>query len=328
MIFSEGFWVKGGEQDAFVPVSATLSFSKMEAPLRNAQDMFLNPLLGEALTLELEEAYIDRTEGWLKLIRMSQSAVMNLAFWYYFDMLQMRITDQGFQRQESDNWQQPYKYQEDRLKANFKHRGFDGLDKILDYLYDNIETFGSFSQSPAYAEMKGAVVRNPSDVERLVYIGGSRLLFLRLRTEFETVEETRLVGVMGRDLYDRFRSWLVNPDGFPSEECDCSLEDLRQRCAAVVIRNAVIRLLKQTGTLTDKGLYFDILNASGQENHSRQPASDAAIGDRMALYESDAQVAEDNLRRFLSRRMSSMFEGGGPNHIIRDNDNKQAFFAM
>lgn len=330
MIFNEDNWKKGNEQDTYVPASATLSFSKVASSLNNAQEIFLNPLLGATLAAEMESAYLSPSPSpeMTALIKMSQQAVVNLAFWYYFDMLQLRITDQGFQRQESDSWHQPYKYQEDRLRECFKQRGFNALDQILDYLYDHIATYPSFAESRAWADMRSAVVRSKREVEELVYTGGSCLVFLRLRTEFSTVEETRLMTVMGRTLYEQFRGWLTFPDTFPSERCSCTLEELRRYCAAVVIRHAVARLLRQTGTLTDRGMYFDSTTASGEQNQVHQAADDQSIGDRLSLYDSDARMAENRLCRFLTHRMGDLFEGKGSSHIIRDNDGKQAFFAM
>ena len=330
MIFSEDKWMKGSEQDAYVPVCASLSFSKVASSLSNAQEMFLNPILGDSLTDEMEQAYETGTTdaAMCNLIKMSQHSVVNLAFWYYFDMLQLRINDQGFQRQESDSWKAPYKYQEDRLRESFKQRGFNALDQILDYLYGHTEQFPTFTESSAWHDMRCAVVRSVKEVEHLVYIGGSYLMFLRLHTEFATIEESRLAVVMGRMLYEKFRGWLEAPETFPSDEVECSLEELRIKCAAVVVRHAVARLVRQTGTLTERGLYFDAVAASGSQNESKQPATDTAIGDRLSLYDSDAQLAEDNLRRFLNTRMGNMYEGKGPNHIIRDNDGRQAFFAM
>ena len=330
MIFSEELWVKGREQDAHIPVSASLSFCKMAPSLENTQEMFLNPLLGDELTSEMETAYRqgDIPAPMAELIKMAQKSVMNLTFWYYFDSLQMRITDQGFQRQGSEEWQQPYKYQEDRLRENFKIRGFNGLDQLLEYLYGNLADFPSFASSKAYTDIQKAIVRTMEDVNSCVYIGNSYLVFLRLRIEFASIEESRLVTVMGRDLYDKFRAWLIAPDTFPTDEATCTLEELRVKCATVVVRNAVVRLLKQTGTITDQGLYFNITAASGDNNRSLQPATDVAIGDRLVLYESDARMAEDNLSRFLSKRMPNLYEGRGLNHVVRDNDGRQAFFAM
>ena len=329
MIFSEDKWMKGNEQDAHVPVSATLSFAKVASSLANAQEMFLNPILGAALTAEIEAAYQSAapSDDMSALIKMAQKAVVNLAFWYYFDMLQLRINDQGFQRQESDTWHTPFKYQEDRLRATFKQRGFNAIDQILDYLYEATGRYPSFRESPAFADMQRAVVRSKSEVEQLVYIGGSYLVFLRLRTEFATVEETRLMTVMGRTLYEQFRAWLINPASFP-DTATCTLEDLRRKCAAVVIRHAVTRLIRLTGTLTDRGLYFEATATAGEQNHTLQPADDTAIGDRLALYDTDARTAEDNLRRFLSRHLEELYDTPPQNHILRDNDGHQAFFAM
>ena len=75
-----------------------------------------------------------------------------MAFFYNFDALQLRITDQGFQRQGSEDWQQAFKYQEDRLRDGFRTKGFNAIDEMLDFLDENVSTFTQYEESTAYAE--------------------------------------------------------------------------------------------------------------------------------------------------------------------------------
>lgn len=330
MIFSRDNWDNGKEIGQYVPASASLSFEKMESSLGNVQELFLIPLLGDDMMEDIEDIYDrvemdDLTTEESKLLRLAQRAVANLAFWYDFDNLQVRISDQGFQRQGSEDWQQAYKYQEDRLREGFKVKGFNALDRLLSYLSEKADVFTDYESSPAYKATRKAIVRTVDEAQKYVNIENSAIVYMRLAAEFPTVEEGELRGVLGSELYWQLRSYL--DDLAEGGEEDADLEDLRKQCVRVMVCGAALRLLKQTGTLTDKGLYFEAVTANNSENRTRQPATDAAIGDRLSMYVNDLEDSKTMLHLYVRDNLSD-YADNKEGHIIRDNDGCNGFFAM
>ena len=125
MIFSAKKWSDSDELNKFIPVSAALSFKSVESSLEDAFRLFALPLFGQELSDEIQSFYdnADATQLQLDLLAECQRAVANLAFWYNYTELNIRITDQGMQRQESDgSYKQTYKYQEDLLRSSFKNK--------------------------------------------------------------------------------------------------------------------------------------------------------------------------------------------------------------
>ena len=121
-----------------VPISTGLSWVRMEPLLRNAQTDYILPLLGEEQTSELDAIYemrpADRSKTEENALAVAQKAVVNLALWSNFDALSVRISDQGFQRQESDSWRPAYKYQEDMLRRTFANAGFNAHNQYMESL--------------------------------------------------------------------------------------------------------------------------------------------------------------------------------------------------
>lgn len=329
MLFSKEKWNNGKEMGAYVPTSASLSFEKIESSLQSAEDLFLTPLLGNDMMEALEDIYSttsERSEEEQKLLTLAQRAVANMAFFYNFDALQLRITDQGFQRQGSDDWQQAYKYQEDRLRDGFRTKGFNAIDALLDFLDEHKDVFTEYEDAPACADRAKAIVKNTREVQRWVNIGHSTLVFLRFAAEFPTVEETVLRAVTGDAFYSQLRSWLDGDEEYP-EDCYLTLDELRRQCGRLVVMATAVRLLKKTGTLTDRGLYFENVSAAAGENRTQTAATDAQIGDRLAIYEKDLRAAEANLRTVIKECYPD-FSDGTEGHVVRDNDHHAAFFAM
>jgi len=87
MIFSIQKWEKAAEIKPYISVSKDLSFETMEASLRNAFEMFLRPLLGDALVADLITYYAAATPSAkeLRFLQLAQRANALLAFWYDYD---------------------------------------------------------------------------------------------------------------------------------------------------------------------------------------------------------------------------------------------------
>ena len=331
MLFSKAKWNNGKEIGAYVPTSASLSYEKMESSLQSAEDLFLTPLLGSTMMEVIEGIYDtesdERPDEEQKLLTLAQRAEANMAFFYDFDALQLRITDQGFQRQGSEDWQQAYKYQEDRLREGFKTKGFNAIDALLDYLDENVATFTEYEDAPAYADRAKAIVKNTAETQQWVNIGHSALVFRRFAAEFPAVEETVLRNCMGTTFYEQLRKWLNGDEDYPEADYALSLFTLRQVCARLVIIATAVRLLKKTGTLTDRGLYFENVSAAAGENNTLKAATDNQIGDRLAVFEDDLRAAEANLRAVIKDFYPDFYDGK-QGHVVRENDDHAAFFAM
>ena len=316
-----------------MPASASLSFEKMEHALGSAENMFLLPLLGRQMLARLQRIYDGRgseVPDTKKLedqaLDIAKRAEATIAFWWHFDALNLRVTDQGFQRQQSEDWSPAFKYQEDRLRANFKRQGFNSLDALVDFLADNISTFDEFQHSDAYVKRQHATVKNREEAEQYVSLGHSTIAFLRLEQEFTMASGAELQAAMGADMYDRYSEWMANPATYPPTY-DVTLDKLRTLCVPVVVFAAAKRLLERTGTYTDRGLYFEAVVSAAQNNQTSTPASERQIGDRLGHANRDLQHAQSTLKSFLRRHYTDIFSDD-PGNVIRDNDDHTGFFAM
>lgn len=341
MIFSKEKWNEGYEIKQFVKVSKALTFATMEAPLNNAFHLFLVPLLGDNMTTELIEIYkygpnpnivvegeAAATEqeklDW-KLLQLCQRANANLAFWYDFDELNVRITDSGFQRQESDSFKPAFKYQENNLRYSFRNKGFNALDEVLLFLETNIETYPEFKESGSYTLHRNAIVRSTDEVNQTYFINNSRLVFLRLQTHFSFVQDNILRPALGESLYNLLITSLVSTT--LDDSTKQKIESLRIKSGKVIIMHAVKRLMAETGTITDRGLYFTTIQANKDGDENIQPVEVDRISAQLKQASSDADVFMSDLMKHISRNFTDMYAGNTRKALDRDNDNKTTFWA-
>lgn len=342
MLFSAAKWNKGAEIKAVMKVNTALSFENMEAPLRNAFRQYLVPLLGDAMVGEVIEIYqfgpnpdvispntegaSDREKLDAQLLEICQRANANLAYYTDFDEINTRITDAGFQRQKSDNdsFQQVYKYQEDNLRLSFRNKGFNALDELLEFLYTHIADYPEFATSKAYRDRQSAIVRNTADVNDVCYINNSRIIFLRLQNHLRFAEEMLLQPAIGEKLYEHLLDSLVNPPQDESQQKE--IEQLRLACARYIVTMAVRRLMMETGSLTDRGLYFTATQASDKGNERKEPVSDDRIAVQIQNLKADADTYLTALLRIVRNSFSDFYEGSPQRVFNRDNDHKPTFW--
>lgn len=326
MIFSKDKWRSEGITK-FVSASNALSYETMEAPLNQAWMMFFMPLLDslcDTLTDIFNKSAEDRTAEEITVLCLAQNALANLALWYNFTELNTRLTDQGHQRQETENFKSTYKYQEDQLRQTYKNKGFNALDMLLQYLDDHIDTWSEWKKVPAYGERQKAIVRNAKEVNDVVFINKSNIIFLRFLPLLNEVDQVMLPSILGASLYDALHKAL---DEGTENIGDTTVEELRIRVGRVMINLAAAQLIRESGTLTDRGLYFESLTAGKEGN------KEAAIpGNRQMLvsadtYEHKAAAQIKWLQIFIKDYISDLFAGFPEDAYKRDNDHKHTFWT-
>lgn len=325
MVFSKEKWNDAAELNQFIPVSAALYFESVQSSLEDAWRLFVLPLLGEALAEEIEAYYDDEdpTALQLKVLNECQRAVANLAFWYNFDELNIRISDQGMQRQESDgSFKQTYKYQEDQLKTSFKNKGFNALDRVIDLLDKHQKDFPLYEQSPAYASRKSSIVRSTAEVDANYFINNSHLIFLRLKPIFKLVEESGLRAVLGESLYKDLLKAIKDGE---TNIGDTTTEELRLRCVSFVVFTSIAELMQQTGTLTDRGLYFEQIH-EGDGNLSVKPARPGDLMIRVDNLRKNADTCLNQLMNFIQHYLPAYYKGRQSDVLNRDNNHKRTMF--
>ena len=332
MLFTEDNF-RDGEMKMLIPVSTGLSWQKLAPSLAAAQHDYLLPLLGKRLNAEMNGIYLrertTRSEAESDALLWARRAVANLALWSHFDALNLRISDQGFQRQGSDDWLPAYKYQEDALRRQFAHDGFNALDALLVTLEQHIDEFQALPTSPAWAQSQHDIVRSTAEIQDIYDIHNSRLIYLRMAPVMRQLQELTLQPIIGDRLYAALIAWLNDGqqevDG--QEYPDSSWEQLRDRCRKVMVMAAVQQLLRTTGSVTDRGAYFSQIAATGGGNESMSPIPDV----RLQLMLSDAEKAlkgyTARLTSWVNTNMPDLAGGSALGVLDTDNDNRAAFWA-
>lgn len=283
MIFSYSKWNNATEMRQYVSVAASTTFETLEAPLRNAFEKYIRRLLGDTLTAKLIEYYgaETTTEKQSRFVALAQAANAFLAFWSEYDEMQLQIDDSGSHRQESDGQKTPYKYQEQQLRASWRNKGFNAMDDMLEFLEKNDTDFPDFKTSENYTVSKKEIVRTTKELHDVYWINNSRILFLRLKPHLKIITDTIIAPRLG-DVYDDMIAAFTG-----TGTVDEKYTKLREKLIPVVVFYAVSRALKESGTLTERGLFFE-KQAALDDAFQTSPVNSDQIAPQAAMAEGDA----------------------------------------
>lgn len=331
MLFSKEKNIKMEEIREFVPVSSSSDFDSVAPHISNAERDYLIPVIGNTMYDELVEFYeaealVTPTEVQQKtaaLLRLVQSAVVHIAYWIGFDLLNAHISDGGFKRTESTNVKGLFKYQQENLKSYFRTNGFNGLDTVLQYLETNLSDFGEFSASPAFTMLKLAFIPTTDIFNDIVFINKSRLTYLRMKPHMQLIEDTEISTILGT-AFAFVKSEMVKTD--PEVKVKTILPYIQKPVAYL----ASALLMEESGAdLTDNGLFFTS-TASGYNNDTeRKPSASERIAVLVKRNRNTGNAYLDQLRSYLSAKASDWSDVTPSTGKVfrRDNTNKKTFWA-
>lgn len=309
-----------------VPVSQALSDEQIIPSINAAWDNFIVPILGKACADELLDAIKSEDDNKLEAVRIARIATANLAFFFNFTELSVHITDQGFQRQEGDTFKPLYRYQEIDLKGSFRNKGFNAIERLIDFLFEHAELFSHFKESAVFVARSKAVVKSPDEIERLVFINRSYLIYMTLVSRFNRIMDVKLEPVIGPKAMELLRNYLSG--GIDADSSDAILaEKLRMKVVPVVVLQALAEHVTTVGEISDRGLFYSQTAAASHESQENKPARDADRLRLRAQFMEDAHHYEHVLLRFIRTEMPDKYAGLPCDALNRDNNNHNTFWA-
>lgn len=324
MIIDEDFWKE--KASSVINVSHALSWSKVGPRLADCYHQFFYPIVGTDLMAYLtslvkkENLSADETY----LLFFARKALANLTFYACFDEWSVRVTDQGFQRQESDTYKSLYKYQSDQLKQNYKNIGFNALEIVVTRISAMEEVKEMWQKCPAYVERKNHIVQTMEEVNRVYDIHSSVIIFLALLKDISMVEKIEVPALLGHKLSDTLFENIKKDE---QKIGSTTTEELRLRIGEIVSLMAVKRFVQRTGTITDRGVYYGTYRSEGGNPAQMEPATAEMLKITVAQIDCDVRQLTAALDGFVDANLSEFREGRQSNVLHRDNKGKKTFWA-
>ncbi len=335
MFFSTDETIFLEQVQGVLPASVATDREKLWPFIEAAERKYILPLLERELYDDLQKFYNDRS-SWqsgsigesgedtvktTELLRLVRIAELNLAYYLGFDVLNVKLSDAGFQRVgDQGNFRGLYKYQEENLRKYFESTGYNGLDDMLKYIEDYIEYFPEWEDSNNYTARKVAIIKDAETFDAICAIGKSRLTFLRLQRYMNEVIDFEIKPLMGEE-FTNLMAELAKED---------SLDNYRLLVPEVAKPLAYLsaaRLIESSGSLTDRGLLFEGKNSLYPDDTTKKYAEGESAGAAAAAYRNIGNRYMEALRNYLIDNLFTEHGSEEGNVYDRDNTDKKTFVA-
>lgn len=328
MIINKEYWTTSAKD--ILSVSVALSWDKIAPRLNDTWTQLFIPLLGNGLCEILENAAAiqsveDGNSADFLLLYYARKALCNLTFWTYFDEMSVRVTDQGFQRQESDTFKTPYKYQSDAMKHNYKNAGFNALEVVIASFEEAYGNDPRWMGSPCCTARLDHIVQSKREVMDVFNIHDSYIVFLALQSDIKVVEDTVIPGLLGAKLNDALRKAIRERAETINDHC--TTEELRLRTSRVVVAKALLRYIERYGSITDRGYFYGSYKAEAGNNTEARPVDADMRQVTINQLKEDARNYEAMLDSLIEDDLSEFRSSKPSNALIRDNEHKRTFWA-
>lgn len=196
-----------------------------------------------------------------KVLRFMQTAEINYAFFKGLAKLTLYISGDGIQRVTSSNdgKQTPYHYQTTALESSFKEDAFTAIDMAFKLLEKYKVLFPAFTNSSYYTIVSNCIVSNATEFSKIYSIGESRVVFLNLIPHMSKAQDIDLTEKLGVEFLEYIKSKLNSTDK--------KIIEVVRLTKIAVVHLTIARAIESLGVnFTDKGLFFETLEATGNSN--------------------------------------------------------------
>jgi len=318
-----------------LPVSVNSDLDRLAPHCNQMEVDYIIPLIGQEIYAEMLAFYMDDDNVfpedlnedtdklmWNKILA-AQNAIIHLAYWRGFAVLNAYISDGGFKRQESEKVKSLLKSQEDDLKEYFKTTGFNALEQLIETVEAGMITPES-KDNPFYKSWHDDFINSAKVFDGLYFIGGSRLIFLRLKKYMQQVKVLHLSKVIGTVNYLFVLSEIGKED--PAEKVLPVLPFIKNALAFL----SVAMLMEETGCdLTDKGLVYEGNVTQNGGNVAQLPSEKERVNNLIARNRKLGEAYLNELKQYLIDHAADWDNYSAPKNgvVSRDNTGKKTFWS-
>lgn len=324
----------------FIDVENATYKKSFEPYIKQAENDFIKAILGDKVYEDLNTAYNQNTilaSHWLELWENVNIANVNLAWYLYFPIVNIRKSDAGLTTSQSQDSERVTKWMYDEGRIALKVAGYKGIDNLLDYLEKSTAKpwYNDWQAGSGFADYKKYFVNSAKVASNFIPIANSRWIFQLLIPYINTCQTLVIEPEIGNSFFADLLLKFKNANGGTEEK------------KAIEMIQAIIALYCYGEAYKDANFRRElaIINGTrfdGTESNSKQAKDEHIVAERISDdYMSKANALLGKLMAYLnSTATDSLFElyfnsdkyvstSGDVDTTQGDNDNaKGTFFWM
>lgn len=251
-------------------------------------DAFVSKLNGTGLDSPVEEELL----YYLRTIQANAGLLAALP------SLNVRISDAGVMKIETDRESPAYKYQLAQLMQQLEAAAEEGISDMFTVLENNTDVFTEWAGSAAATVYLSSFIQGVPQVQRYTDIGFNRLVFRSLRPHLDAAEQN-MAGILGNSLYNQIKQDL--PEGLAGHFAQVHL-----RAIPCLVHSAMAAWVPHaSASISESGISFRYLHEENATHNSEKP--DPAVLDAIvASHKRSAVAYQQRLQNYLEENASAL----------------------
>ncbi|MGN6416876.1 MAG: DUF6712 family protein, partial [Pseudobacter sp.] len=195
------------ELKAMIPRLSQLSNTSNLPNFSKAGRKYIKPVLGAALYKSLDDKYNSSdalTEKETDLLKAVQLPLAALTLLDDLPFIHTIITDNGIRTATSQSMETAHKWEVAMLKDGLMEYAADGMEQLLNYLFDNKEEWTEWTDSNEYKELNDFLIKSGSEFQKYYPLKHPLRTYWALRPIMSNVDDNYLLPTFGGDLL----AWL------------------------------------------------------------------------------------------------------------------------
>lgn len=279
-----------------VPVSEGLKIERVRPYLKNAEVVYLVPMLGKDLLAELDTA-LEATPSELQaeLIGHLRFALGNLAMMDFAPVNMATVGESGTVEINTEGAQRAGQWVARDQMAGYISGGFRRLEEAIRFLEENREHFASWETSSYYLKGRNLILPSALVFDDYYNIGKSGWLYLQLLAHLRMTEDGIAREMLGTNFLLEIKNWIAGGEEGQSAEQKEVIRLLRTAVASETMARAIPRLAVAIGT---EGVTLSLTNTT-QSVRAIKPATPEEKQELIRLAQLDAAEYKGELVKFL-----------------------------
>jgi hypothetical protein len=238
---------------ARVRVSKDFTFSKLRPWLQQAEQQYIQPILGPVFLQELDDHFTGSDDDAVldAVLAEAQAALALFGMYLAIPALSLKMEDTGLHALSNDQYKSPYQWQVGDYRDSYLQAAYAAVERLYAVLEANRtnSSLASWRDSNAYSEYHDSLLRNAKEFSGVFSIGYSHITYVDLKPGIQRAQDMVLRKVVGEDFYDSLVARLADDDSSESdydagEFEDIAIKKLRPALAQLAVAHSTEVLFK------------------------------------------------------------------------------------
>jgi hypothetical protein len=191
----------------FTDVLTSVKLSDVTSTIKYIEQKVVKPLLGKDLYDELSEAYKNETtdapltDELAELLLYCREVIGPFICYNYHPKAAIQLSAAGSQRTEGDKTKSSFAYQDAAFKEQHLLEGEAACERLLEYLFENVNSFESFKNSAEYKESQELFITSPVEFNKHYTTQQPYKNYWAMRFKMVEVETLTIKKAIGKELY-------------------------------------------------------------------------------------------------------------------------------